>query len=81
MASLLAASIKPQVLTMARSAPSGSGTRRVAGLVQQIEHLLAVDQILGAAKRNQGKGFFHSSFLIFFGSSASAGAARISSQP
>ena len=68
MASLLAASMKPQVLTTARSAPSGGAVRlgheRVARLVHQIEHLLGVDQILGAAERDHGKGFFHRSVFL-----------------
>ena len=50
----------------------------VTRLVQQIEHLFAVDQILGTAKRDQRKGFLHSSSSI--SARCLARAARISSQ-
>ncbi len=41
--------------------PLRLGHQREAGLVEKVEHLLAVDQILGAAKRDHGKGFLHQS--------------------
>ena len=45
-------SMKPQVLTIARSAPIRLGDKLVARLAHKVQHLLAVDKILGAAKRD-----------------------------
>ena len=50
MASLLAESIKPQVLSTAASAPSGWAVIVMPSASDQCHHLLGVHQILGAAQ-------------------------------
>ena len=48
--------MKPQVLTMTKSVPSGSCNQPIAVELQQAQHPLAVDQVLGAAQADEGVG-------------------------
>ena len=46
--------MKPQVLTTTKSAPSRLVHQPVAVELQQAQHPLAVDQVLGAAEADEG---------------------------
>ena len=48
--------MKPQVLTTTKSAPVGLVDQLVAVELQQAEHPLAVDEVLGAAEADEGVG-------------------------
>ena len=68
--SSLEESMKEQVLTMTTSAFVGLGDHLHPGLVEVADHDLAVDEILGAAERDeadldQATFFFAAAFLRF----------------
>ena len=49
-----ARSMNPQVLTTTKSAPCGSRTSSIAVELQQPQHPLAIDEVLGAAEADEG---------------------------
>ena len=53
-----ARSMNPQVLTTTKSAPVGSWHQLVAVQLQQTQHPLAVDEVLGTAEADEGVGAF-----------------------
>ena len=58
MDSSLASSIKPQVLTMTKSAPSADSYVGITIAEEMTEHYLAIDPIFGTTKRDHVNGLF-----------------------
>ena len=63
-----ARSMKPQVLTTTKSAPTRLVHQPIAVQLQQAQHPLAVDQVLGAAQADEGVGPFFGARVLSRGS-------------